>query len=66
MLYVLNTLIVPINFSQHPQVTVSFKRVTVEEAKAILANQNFVSAVGHDYQRYQSLVSLRFKVGSGF
>jgi hypothetical protein len=48
MLYVLNTLIVPIDFSQHPQVTVTFKRVTVEEAKAILANQNFVSAVGHE------------------
>jgi hypothetical protein len=47
-LYVLNTLIVPVNFSQHPSVTVTFRRVTVEEAKAILASQPFTSAVGHE------------------
>ena len=47
-LYVLNTLIVPVNFSQHSQVTVTFRRVTVEEAKAILSSQSFTSAVGHE------------------
>jgi len=47
-LYVLNTLIVPVNFSQHPSVTVTFRRVTVEEAKQLVASQPFVSAVGHE------------------
>jgi hypothetical protein len=48
MLYVINTLIVPIDFSKHPRVTVTFRRVTVEEAKQIIASQPFVSAVGHE------------------
>ena len=48
MLYVLNTLIVPINFSEYPSITVTFKRVTVTEAKQLVASQPFVSAVGHE------------------
>jgi len=49
MLYILNTLVVPVNFAQHPNITVTFKRVTVEEARALLnSNPNFVSAVGHE------------------
>jgi hypothetical protein len=48
MLYVLNTLIVPIDFSRHPSATVKFKRITVEEAKQLIASQPFVSAVGHE------------------
>jgi len=48
MLYVLNTLTVPINFSQHSTATVRFKRLTVDEAKQLLASQPFTSAVGHE------------------
>jgi hypothetical protein len=48
MLFVLNTLIVPVNFSQTSQVTVRFRRLTVEEAKALVASQPFTSAVGHE------------------
>jgi len=45
--YVLNTLIVPINFDQYPTAVVKFKKITVEEAKEILKGQ-FISAVGHE------------------
>ena len=48
MFYILNTLIVPIDFSKYSSVTVTLRRVTVEEAKAILASQPFTSAVGHE------------------
>jgi hypothetical protein len=47
MIYVLNTLIVPIDFSKHPQATVRFTRISVEEARELL-KQQFVSAVGHE------------------
>jgi hypothetical protein len=48
MLYIINSLIVPIDFDKYPSVTVTLRKVTVEEAKALLFNQNFVSAVGHE------------------
>ena len=47
-LYVLNTLIVPVDFSKYSKVSVVFRRLTVEEAKEMLASQQFVSAVGHE------------------
>ena len=47
MLFVLNSLIVPINFQKHPQIFVRFKKITVEEAKGILKSETFTSAVGH-------------------
>jgi len=50
MLYVLNTLIVPIDFSKHPSVNVRFRKISVEEARQLLEQsaQSFVSAVGHE------------------
>jgi hypothetical protein len=48
VLYVLNTLIVPINFDRHPNAAIKVRRVTVEEAKQLLATQPFTSAVGHE------------------
>jgi len=47
VLYVLNTLIVPINFDETPQAKIKLRRISVEEAKEILAG-GFVSAVGHE------------------
>ena len=47
MLYILNTLIVPIDFSKHPSVTVRLTRISLDEAKTLLASQ-FISAVGHE------------------
>ena len=47
MLYVLNTLIVPIDFSKHSVATVRFRKISIEEAKQLLS-QPFHSAVGHE------------------
>jgi hypothetical protein len=47
VLYVLNSLIIPLNFDEHREVRVKLKRITVEEAKELLKG-SFVSAVGHE------------------
>jgi len=47
-IYVLNTLIIPIDFSKHPKATVLMEKISVEEVKQILTNNPFVSAVGHE------------------
>jgi len=46
--YLLNTLIVPIDFDKHPLVHVVMEKISVEEAKQILTNNPFVSAIGHE------------------
>jgi len=45
--YVLNTLIVPVNFDETPEAKVKLRRISVDEARAILEG-GFVSAVGHE------------------
>jgi len=47
MLFVLNSLIVPINFQKHPQAFIKLKTITIEEAKILVKTKPFVSAVGH-------------------
>jgi hypothetical protein len=47
VIYVLNTLITPIDFSELPEAKVRLRRITPEEARQILAD-GFVSAVGHE------------------
>jgi hypothetical protein len=47
-IYILNTLIFPINFDKYGSIKVKFTKISIEEAKQILANGNFVSAVGHE------------------
>jgi len=47
MIYVLNTLIVPVNFDEDNEARVTLRRVSLEEAKSLLEN-NFLSAVGHE------------------
>jgi len=46
--YLLNTLIVPVNFDKYPVVNIKLERISLEEAKQILANNSFVSAIGHE------------------
>jgi len=46
--YLLNTLIVPIDFDKHPLVHVVLEKITIEEAKQILQNNPFISAIGHE------------------
>ena len=47
-IYVLNTLIVPINFDKYRRVKITLTQISVEEARMILEGTKFVSAVGHE------------------
>jgi hypothetical protein len=47
-IYVLNTLIVPIDFDKHRYIYVKFSKTTVEDVRQILQNNEFISAVGHE------------------
>jgi hypothetical protein len=47
VVYVLSAFIIPVNFDEMPEATIKVRRITVEEAREILAN-GFVSAVGHE------------------
>ena len=48
MLYVLNSLITPINFQKYPHATIKFKLIATEEAKNLVKTYPFVSAIGHE------------------
>jgi hypothetical protein len=48
MLYVLNTLIVPIDFDRHPSATIKLTKISVEEAKKLISSTPFTSAIGHE------------------
>ena len=48
MLYVLNSLIVPLDFESCSLHLVSFYKIDVETAQEILAESEFISAVGHE------------------
>ena len=58
MIYILNTLIVPIDFDKNPEVTIRLKRLTIDEARQLVASQPFVSAVGHE--AFNSFLDSRF------
>ncbi|MEM1590195.1 MAG: DUF1874 domain-containing protein [Candidatus Bathyarchaeia archaeon] len=45
--YLLNTLIAPVDFGKYSSVKVSFKRINIEAARQILSG-GFISAVGHE------------------
>jgi hypothetical protein len=47
-IYVLNTLVTPINFDKCTSATVRLQKITVEEAKELLSKNQFVSAIGHE------------------
>ena len=46
-IYVLNTLIVPIQFDKYSKANILLEKISIEEAKQILQN-NFISAIGHE------------------
>ncbi len=48
MLYILNSLIVPLDFESCSLHLVSFYKIDVETAQEILAESEFISAVGHE------------------
>jgi hypothetical protein len=45
-IYVLNTLIIPVDFKEHPEVTVKIRKANIDEVREILRG-GFISAVGH-------------------
>jgi hypothetical protein len=48
MIYLLNSLIVPVDFSKFEKVTVVMRRATIEEVKELLRTATWESAVGHE------------------
>jgi hypothetical protein len=48
MLYILNTLVVPINFDVVGEAVVELKRISLEEARRIVSKSRWESAVGHE------------------
>jgi hypothetical protein len=46
-IYVLNTLVIPIDFERYERVTVKIRKASVEEVRRLLQSNQFVSAVGH-------------------
>jgi len=49
-LYIFNTLIAPVNFDEYPLITITFRKVSIEEAKKVVSasQSQFVSAIGHE------------------
>lgn len=47
MIYVLNTLIVPVDFDKEDSVTVRFRKTTLEEVRKLLNENQWTSAIGH-------------------
>ena len=48
MIYILNSLIVPVNFDKYPEARIRLNKISLEDAKVILENNKFISAVGHE------------------
>ena len=47
MIYIFNTLIVPVNFDKDNEARITLRRASLEEARALLRG-GFISAVGHE------------------
>ncbi len=48
MLYILNTLIVPVDFQNKQEYVVSLLKIDLEKARKIVREMPFTSAVGHE------------------
>jgi len=48
MFYVLNSLIVPVDFNERDRYMVFLKKIDLTEARGILSEVDFTSAVGHE------------------
>ncbi|MCC6026680.1 MAG: DUF1874 domain-containing protein [Caldimicrobium sp.] len=47
-IYIFNTAIIPVDFSEKEKYCVVLKRITIEEAKEILSEGEIISAIGHE------------------
>jgi hypothetical protein len=48
MLYVLNALVIPVDFSEKTQYSVILRKIDLKQARELLRETNFVSAIGHE------------------
>jgi len=48
MLYILNTLVVPVNFDEMTEVVVELRKISVEEAREVVRKSEWESVVGHE------------------
>lgn len=48
MLYVLNSLIIPLNWQLSDSYTVKIKRIDVNQARQLINQNQFTSAIGHE------------------
>ena len=48
MLYILNTLVTPLNWQLADSYTVNYKKIDVNQAKQLVKHNQFISAVGHE------------------
>jgi len=46
--YLLNTLVIPVNFDTYDEAYIKMEKISVDEAKQILQNKEFISAIGHE------------------
>jgi len=46
--YLLNTLVIPVNFDTYDEAYIKMEKISVDEAKQILINNPFISAIGHE------------------
>ena len=46
--YLLNTLVIPVNFDTYDEAYIKMEKISVDEAKQILQNNPFISAIGHE------------------
>jgi hypothetical protein len=47
-IYLLNTLVIPIDFDIYRYAYIRVEKISIEEAKQILKNKEFISAIGHE------------------
>jgi hypothetical protein len=45
--YVMNTIVLPIDFEKHNSVVVKIRKVDIEEVRRLLSDNEFISAIGH-------------------
>lgn len=48
MLYILNALIIPVDFSEKYSYTVLLRKIDLKEARELVREMNFISAIGHE------------------
>jgi len=48
MLYILNTMIVPINFDEVSKAFIDLRKISLAEARKLVKELPFISAVGHE------------------